>query len=112
MRAPKRGANEAALEDAAVVWLEELDYDALWGPDIVPGEPFAERERDDEAFLPDRLRDALAVLNPDIPAEALNDAYDDEPDSDEQALRDRMRQRHRQLVERHSSNPGWHSITH
>lgn len=31
--------------------------------------------------------------------EALNDAYDDVPDSDEQALRGRMRQRHRQLVE-------------
>lgn len=31
--------------------------------------------------------------------EALNDAYDDVPDSDEQAVRDKMRQRHRQLVE-------------
>jgi len=31
--------------------------------------------------------------------EALNDAYDDVPDSDEQALHDKMRQRHRQLVE-------------
>ena len=31
--------------------------------------------------------------------EALNDAYDDGPDSDEQALRDKMRRRHRQLVE-------------
>ena len=31
--------------------------------------------------------------------EALNDAYDDGPDSDEQVLRDKMRQRHRQLVE-------------
>ncbi len=31
--------------------------------------------------------------------EALNDAYDDVPDSDEQVLRDRMRQRHRELVE-------------
>jgi metal-responsive CopG/Arc/MetJ family transcriptional regulator len=31
--------------------------------------------------------------------ETLNDAYDDVPDSDEQALHSRMRQRHRQLVE-------------
>jgi len=31
--------------------------------------------------------------------EALNDAYDDVPGSDEQALHDKMRQRHRQLVE-------------
>ena len=31
--------------------------------------------------------------------EALNDAYDDVPELDEQALLDQMRQRHRQLVE-------------
>jgi metal-responsive CopG/Arc/MetJ family transcriptional regulator len=31
--------------------------------------------------------------------ETLNEVYDDFPDSDEQAWRDRMRQQHRQLVE-------------
>jgi metal-responsive CopG/Arc/MetJ family transcriptional regulator len=31
--------------------------------------------------------------------ETLNEVYDDLPDSDERALRDRMRQQHRQLVE-------------
>jgi len=31
--------------------------------------------------------------------QALNDAYDDVTDSDEQALRDKMHQWHRQLVE-------------
>ena len=31
--------------------------------------------------------------------EALNDAYSDMPDSDEQALRDKARQRHKHLVE-------------
>ena len=31
--------------------------------------------------------------------QALNDAYDDVTDSDEQALRDKMHQRYRQLVE-------------
>jgi len=31
--------------------------------------------------------------------EAINGAYNDVPDSDEQALRGRMRQRHRQWVE-------------
>jgi hypothetical protein len=30
--------------------------------------------------------------------QALNDAYDDVTDSDEQARRDKMRQQHRQLV--------------
>lgn len=31
--------------------------------------------------------------------EAINDAYDDLPDLEEQALRHKMRQQHRQLVE-------------
>ena len=31
--------------------------------------------------------------------EALNTAYDDSPDPEEQALREKMRPRHRQLVE-------------
>ena len=32
--------------------------------------------------------------------EAINEAYDDLPDAEEQALRDRMRQQHRQMDER------------
>ena len=31
--------------------------------------------------------------------EAINEAYDDLPDAEEQALRDRMRQQHRRMVE-------------
>lgn len=31
--------------------------------------------------------------------EDINEAYDDLPDAEEQALRDRMRQQHRQMVE-------------
>ncbi len=31
--------------------------------------------------------------------EAINDAYDDLPDAEEQSLRHKMRQQHRQLVE-------------
>jgi len=31
--------------------------------------------------------------------EAINEAYDDLPDAEERALRDKMRQQHRQMVE-------------
>ncbi len=67
--------DEAALEASALQWFMQAGYAVRFGPDIAPGEPGAARERHDEAFLPDRLRDALAALNPDIPEEALHDAY-------------------------------------
>jgi type I restriction enzyme R subunit len=40
-----------------------------------PGEPAAERGDYGRVVLAQRLRDALARLNPALPAEALNDAF-------------------------------------
>lgn len=34
---------ESIVEDAALAWLESLDYAVLHGPDIAPGEPAADR---------------------------------------------------------------------
>ena len=34
---------ESIVEEAALAWLESLSYTILHGPDIAPGEPFAER---------------------------------------------------------------------
>jgi type I restriction enzyme R subunit len=66
---------ESTVEDVALSWLEELGYAVLHGPDIAPGEPAAEREAYGQALLPERLRAALARLNPQLPAGALEDAY-------------------------------------
>src|SRR5690606_36219168 len=44
-------------------------------PDIAPDMPTAERASYGEAVLGTRLRDALARLNPTLPAEALEHAY-------------------------------------
>jgi len=46
-----------------------------YGPDIAPDGPFAERRDYGEVVLARRLRDALAPLNPDLPPEALEDAF-------------------------------------
>ena len=66
---------ESVVEDAALAWLRELGYTIWHGPDIAPGELAAERDDYTQVVLPRRLRDALARLNPTLPADALEDAY-------------------------------------
>jgi type I restriction enzyme R subunit len=66
--------NESVVEEAALAWFQRLGYTVLSEPQIAPGEPEAERESYDEVVLVGRLRDALARLNPALPAQALIDA--------------------------------------
>ncbi len=66
---------ESIVEEAALAWLESLGYAILHGPDIAPGEPFAEREDYGQVVLERRLRQALHRLNPDAPPGALDEAF-------------------------------------
>jgi len=66
--------NESAIEEATLSWFEELGYKTLYGPDIEPEKPDAERAEFTEVVLRTRLRDALARLNPDVPVDALDEA--------------------------------------
>ena len=66
---------ESEVEDAALEWLAGLGWAIAHGPEIAPGAPGAERAGYGEVVLGRRLRDALARLNPDLPAEALGDAF-------------------------------------
>ncbi len=66
---------ESVVEEAALAWLESLGWRVLHGPDIAPGEPAAERADFGQVVLERRLRDALAQLNPALPAEAVEDAF-------------------------------------
>jgi type I restriction enzyme, R subunit len=61
--------NESIVEDAALEWFGELGYAVGHGPQLAPGEPVAERESFSEVVLEGRLREAIARLNPAIPAE-------------------------------------------
>jgi type I restriction enzyme, R subunit len=67
--------SESVVEDAALEWLEALDYTILHGPDIAPGEPQAERADYGQVVLEQRLRQALQRLNPQVPADALEEAF-------------------------------------
>ncbi|MBI3981721.1 MAG: type I restriction endonuclease subunit R, partial [Gemmatimonadetes bacterium] len=66
---------ESVVEDAAAQWLAGLGWSVAHGPEIAPGELAAERLNYRQVFLEQRLRDALARLNPDLPVEALDDAF-------------------------------------
>ena len=94
------GFTESIVEDAALAWLEALGYTVLHGPAIAVGEPGAERS--DPAYrdvvLDGRLRQALFQLNPDLPYEALEDAYRKLTRSDAPSLVVRNRALHRMLV--------------
>ncbi len=67
--------NENIVELAAFEWLGELGYTLIHGPDIAPGEVGAERNDYHQVILEQRLRDAIAALNPNIPSYAQDDAY-------------------------------------
>jgi type I restriction enzyme R subunit len=69
------GFTESDVEEAALAWLEGAGWTRAHGPDIAPDMPAAERRDYGEVVLAARLRDALERLNPDLPAEALEDAF-------------------------------------
>jgi len=62
---------ESVVERAALAWIERAGWAVKNGAEITPGEPAAERDDYGQVILPQQLRDALARLNPDIPAEGV-----------------------------------------
>ena len=66
---------ESVVEQAALAWLESAGWRVRNGVEIAPGEPTSERDTYAQVFLTQRLRDALARLNPMLPVEALEDAF-------------------------------------
>jgi type I restriction enzyme R subunit len=65
---------ESTVEEAALQLFEELGYAVLHGPNIAPGELFAERASYSDVVLVGRLKQALARINPKIPSEAIEEA--------------------------------------
>ncbi len=90
---------ETVVEQAALAWLESAGWSVRNGAEIAPGEPAAERDDYGQVVLAQRLRDALARLNPALPAEALNDAFRRFTRPEGVDLLARSRALHRLLVE-------------
>ena len=89
---------EADVEQAALEWLANLDWRVAHGPDIAPDTPAAERNDYGRVVLERRLRDALARLNPSLPAAALDDAFLKLTHPEGATLEARNRAFHRMLV--------------
>ena len=90
---------ESTVEDAALAWLETVGWQVAHGPEIAPDQPLAERRDYGEVVLAQRLRDALARLNPDLPGDALEDAFRRVTRPEGADLIQRNRCIHRQLVD-------------
>ena len=93
------GFSESIVEEAALAWLESLGWQVRHGIEITPGEPAAERDDYGQVILAQRLRDALGRLNPDLPAEALEEAFRKLTRIEAPSLLERNRAAHRMLVQ-------------
>lgn len=70
----KATINEAIVEEAALAWFAELGYSQLAGFDVGP-EGNEARDDYNQVFLAKRLRQSLALLNPDVSPEGLEEAF-------------------------------------
>ena len=66
---------ETEVEQAALAWLSGVGWQCLHGLGIAPDTPNSERASYGQVVLEQRVRDALARLNPDLPPDALEDAH-------------------------------------
>jgi len=90
---------ESVIEDAALEWFTGLGYAILDGRTIEPEKAAAERGEFRDVLLAGRLRDAIARLNPHLPAAACEDACRKVALLAEPNLIDRNRAFHRLLVD-------------
>ena len=96
-----RRFTESIVEDAALAWLKFLGYTVLHGPEIAAGMSGAERSDPNyrDVVLEGRTRQALVRLNPDLPADALEEAFRKLTRTDAPSLIERNRAVHRMLVD-------------
>lgn len=68
------GMTENILEETTLSWLGDMGYEILHGPDLAPDGVAPERENYGQVVLFARLRQALERVNPDVPAEGIDEA--------------------------------------
>jgi type I restriction enzyme R subunit len=66
--------NEQQLEELCLSWFQQVGWQFSHGPDIAPDSSAPERTDYRQVFLRERLLAALARINPQIPAAALEQA--------------------------------------
>ena len=92
---------ESEVEEAALNWLESLGWTVISGsdPDMIPGSLFSGRKDYSQVFLENRLIDALRLLNPELPEDAIKDAYRRLTHPEGATLEARNRTFHKMLID-------------
>lgn len=65
---------ESVIEQAALAWLESINYTSAFGLDIAPDGAFSERENYEQVVLIERLQQSLLILNPKVSTDAIEEA--------------------------------------
>ncbi|WP_353554994.1 type I restriction endonuclease subunit R [Paraburkholderia terrae] len=89
---------EDQLEQETLGWLADVGFTCLFGPDLAPDGTSAERADYRQVLLVERLRSAIARLNPGIPLPAREDAMQRVQDLGIPALLSANRRFHQLLV--------------
>ncbi len=90
---------ESDAEEAVLEILTELGYKTIYGPDIAPDGARPERSSYTVVVLMERLQDAVEKLNPNIPAEAREEAIKKLLQTDAPGLVHSNKQFHKFLAE-------------
>jgi type I restriction enzyme, R subunit len=93
------GIAETRVEEAALAWLGELGYDVANGLAIGPDGSAPERTSYGDIVLADRLKTAIARLNPHLNAETREDVFRKVLQSETPSLTEENRRLHRFVVE-------------
>src|SRR5581483_7243860 len=90
---------ESTVEQAALEIFVALGYTVLHGPNIAPGEMFAERRSYQDVVLLERLRSGLTRINPNVPSAAIEEAIRKLLRTESQVPEENNRRFHRFLVD-------------
>lgn len=93
------GFAESHVEEASLVWLSELGYATANGLDIGPDGGNPERENYSDVLLVNRLRSAIAKLNPTLKAEARAEVLAKLMQTETPSLVEENRRLHRYMIE-------------
>ena len=90
---------ESHVEEAALAWLEELGYVIANGLNIGPDGSAPERSSYGDVILADRLKTAIASLNPHFNADTREEVFRKLTQSETPSLTEENRRLHRFLIE-------------
>ena len=91
--------SESHVEEASLEWLAGLGYSVLHGPGISPEGENPERASHSQVLLIRRFREALERLNPQLPADILDEVLRKVQQTETPSLIEENRRLHRYLVE-------------